>query len=388
MNFSTRAIHKGSEPERETGAVIPPLYLTSTYKQEAPGHHKGYDYTRAGNPNFTALEEQLAAIENGRFCTVFSSGMGALTTLLSGFSQGDSVIAMEGLYGGTFRLFKNVFSKLGIRFETFNAASIDGLKQMLAKKPRCLLFETPTNPLLEVYDMEQLITLAQKEGVTTIVDNTFATPYFQNPLDFGADVVWLSCTKYIGGHSDILGGALITNSATLKEEFDFGRKAAGTNPGPFDCWLLSRSIKTLAVRMERHQQNAFAVARFLAEHPQVKKVFYPGLETHPTHAIAKKQMRGFSGIVSAEFDLPIEAAKKLIATFSLFTLAESLGGVESLVCHPASMTHASIPQQERLKSGLSDGLVRFSVGIEDEKDLIADLEAALRALSLKNSAAR
>lgn len=378
MKFATKAIHSGNEPEPTTGAIINPIFMTSTYVQEAPAVHKGYDYTRAGNPNFTILEEQLAALEQGKHATVFSSGLGALTAYLSSLSKEDIVVAMDGLYGGTYRLLDKVFSNLGIQFIVVNSSDSKRLAEILEKKQtKLLLLESPTNPLLEVHDIEALTKIAKKHHVTTIVDNTFATPYFQNPLLLGADIVWHSCTKYLGGHTDVIGGALITNNSLIDEKLKLMRMAIGVNPSPMDTWLLSRSLKTLAIRMEKHQENAKKIAQFFLEHPLVKKVYYPGLPSHETHSIANKQMRGFSGIVSAEFALSIEKTKQLISSFKLFLLAESLGGVESLVDHPASMTHASIPKQEREKMGLSDGLVRFSVGIEDGVDLIEDLERSL-----------
>lgn len=377
MKFATKAIHVGNEPEETTGAVINPIFMTSTYAQEAPAQHKGYDYTRAGNPNFTIVEAQLAALEKAKYATVCSSGLGALTAYLSTMKHGDQVIALDGLYGGTFRLLDKVFSKFGIGFTLVSPSNLQELKKLLEAKPQLFLLETPTNPLLEVRDIHKLTTIAKECGVTTIVDNTFATPYFQNPLEFGADVVWHSCTKYLGGHSDIIGGVMITNDSAIDESLKFSRMAIGVNPSPMDVWILSRSLKTLAVRMEKHQENALSVAKFFQDHPLVKKVYYPGITGTRDHEIASKQMSGFSGIVSAEFDLSIDETKNLIASFDLFLLAESLGGVESLVDHPATMTHASIPKEEREKMGLSDGLVRFSVGIEDSEDLIEDLEKAL-----------
>lgn len=378
MKFETKAVHVGGEPDAATGAIMPPIYMTSTFVQEAPGQTKGYDYTRAGNPNFTMLEKVLAALEEAEYATVCSSGLGALTALIcSSLSPGDRVVGVDGLYGGTFRLFYKVFQRFGITLTTYNGRSLSKLEEALKSKPKWLLFETPTNPLLEVFDIKPLAELAKKHGVLTIVDNTFATPYNQNPLKLGADVVWHSTTKYIGGHSDVVGGAIITNNKEIKELADFGRKAVGVNPSPFDTWLTMRGVKTLGVRMKQHEKNAQAVAHFLDKHPKVKKVYYPGLEHHPQHALAKKQMRGFGGMVSAEFKLSLEQTKKLIASFKLFALAESLGGVESLVSYPATMTHASIPAEDRAKMGLTDGLVRFSVGIEDSDDLIADLSHAL-----------
>lgn len=381
MKFATKVIHEGTEPDPTTGAIMPPIYMTSTFVQDAPGHSRsGFEYTRAGNPNFVMLEKLLASLENAKYATVFSSGLGALTALASTLQQGDKVVAIDGLYGGTFRLFNQVLNRFGIEFSTYNPMTPNGaaaLEKALKAKPKWLLFETPTNPLLEVFDIEHFAKLGKRYGVTTIVDNTFATPYFQNPLDMGIDIVWHSTTKYIGGHSDVIGGAIMCNSLEWKKALDFGRKAMGVNPSPFDVWLTIRGVKTLALRMEKHAQNAMEVASYLEKHPKVKKVYYPGLKSHDTHKLAKKQMRGYGGMLSVEFNLPLKAMKKLIASFQFFALAESLGGVESLVNHPASMTHASIPAAERAKIGLSDGLVRFSVGIEDSGDLIADLKKAL-----------
>lgn len=380
MKFATKAIHAGNEPEAITGAIMPPIYMTSTFVQESPGETKGYDYTRAGNPNFTILEKILASLENAKYATVFSSGLGALTGLVSTLSSGDKVVGINGVYGGTYRLFNAVFKRYGIEFSSIAQPTPEALETALSKKPKWLFFETPTNPLLEIFDIEDLTKTAKKHGVLTIVDNTFATPYFQNPLKFGVDAVWHSTTKYVGGHSDVIGGVAITNNEKLKNELDYGRMAIGLNPSPFDTWLLTRGIKTMAVRMEQHQRNAFAILRFLESHPKVKKIYYPGLESHHNHEIAKKQMSGFGGMISVEFNLPLESTKKLISSFKLFSLAESLGGVESLVCHPATMTHASIPVKERHACGISDGLVRFSVGIEDSQDLIDDLSKALAAI--------
>jgi cystathionine beta-lyase/cystathionine gamma-synthase len=377
MEFATKAVHSGNEPEPTTGSIMPPIYMTSTYIQEAPGVNKGYEYTRANNPNFTILENLLAALENAKYATVFSSGLGALTAMVSGLSYGDKVIAIDGLYGGTYRLFTQVFNRFGIEFSMIHPKDQDAFAKALASKPKCLFFETPTNPLLEVFDIVEIARKAKENGIAVIVDNTFASPYCQNPLDLGADIVWHSTTKYLGGHSDVIGGVAMTNHLKFKEDFDFARKALGLNPSPFDVWLTNRGVKTLAVRMERHQKNAAELAEFLQKHPKVKKVFYPGLKNHPSYEIAKKQMKGFSGMLSAEFHLSLEETKKLISSFSIFSLAESLGGVESLVCHPSTMTHASIPQEEREKMGIADGLVRFSVGIEDIRDLKKDLETSL-----------
>ncbi|MFZ9045208.1 MAG: trans-sulfuration enzyme family protein [Cyclobacteriaceae bacterium] len=387
MKFSTKAIHVGQEPDKETGAMIPPVYLTSTYKQEAPDQHKGYDYTRAGNPNFTNLEQTLASIENATFATVFSSGLGANTAMISLLEKGDHVIAGNDLYGGTFRLFDKIFKNFGVELKIINTLDLEEVEAALAEKPKLIYLESPTNPLLRISDLESITTLARKYGAMTVVDNTFATPYFQNPLDLGADMVLHSTTKYIGGHSDLIGGTIATNNPELKQKLDFARMGMGLNPSPFDVWLTSRSLKTLGVRMEKHAANAMKVATFLESHPKVKKVYYPGLPSHPQHEMAKKQMRGFSGIVSVEFDFDLEQTKQLISSLKVFSLAESLGGVESLVDHPALMTHASIPREERIKHGLSDGLVRFSVGIEDEEDLIADLANQLELIKLESSLA-
>jgi len=378
MKFATKAIHEGHEPDPATGAIMPPIYMTSTFVQESPGETKGYDYTRAGNPNFTILEKVLASLEDAKYATVFSSGLGALTGLISMLSSGDNVVAINGVYGGTYRLFNKVFNRYGIGFHTINHPTEKALEDALAKKPKWLFFETPTNPLLEIFDIAAATKIAKKHGVLTVIDNTFATPFFQNPLTLGADVVWHSTTKYVGGHSDVIGGVAITNNENIKKALDFARMSMGLNPSPFDVWLQTRGVKTLALRMERHQQNAMAIAKFLEKHPKVNKVIYPGLESHPGHATAKKQMKGFGGMVSVEFKLSLEETKKLISSFKLFSLAESLGGVESLVNHPASMTHASIPADERHRCGIADGLVRFSVGIEDSQDLIDDLTTTLK----------
>lgn len=379
MKFSTKAIHVGNSPDPHTGAIMPPIYMTTTYIQEAPGEHAGYEYTRAGNPNFTILEQVLASLENAKFATVFSSGLGALTALISTLSKGDRVLGINGMYGGTYRLFNSVFKRYGVELELIEPSALHQIEKALASKPKWLFFETPTNPILQLFDIEKLAKLAKQHQVLTIVDNTFATPYFQNPLMYGADAVCHSTTKYVGGHSDVIGGAVMTNHEELKRELDFARKAIGLNPSPFDAWLLNRGVKTLSLRMERHQENAMAIARFLESHPLVKKVHYPGLARDPHHALACKQMRGFGGMVTVDFNLSLEQTKKLLSSFKLFSLAESLGGVESLVSHPATMTHASLPPEERQRAGITDGLVRFSVGIEDQEDLLEDLINSLKA---------
>lgn len=380
MKQATKLIHKGNEPDKTTGAIMPPIYMTSTFVQNAPGEAiAGYEYTRASNPNFNQLETLLASLEEAQYATVFSSGLGALTALIGGLlTQGDKVLAVDGLYGGTYRLFTKIFNKFGIIFESIAIKDLTHLEDFLKEKPKWILFETPTNPLLDLFDIETLTSLAKKHDVISIVDNTFATPINQNPLVLGADVVWHSTTKYIGGHSDVIGGAIMTNNQHIKSSIDFARKSMGTNPSPFDVWLVNRGVKTLAVRMKQHEKNAQEIARYFSQHTKVKKIYYPGLKTHPNHELAKKQMKGFGGIISVEFNLSLEETKHLIASFSLFALAESLGGVESLVNHPATMTHASIPPEERARIGLSDGLVRFSIGIEDPEDLINDLKQALK----------
>lgn len=384
MKFSTKAVHCGQKPDPCTGAMIPPIYMTSTFFQESPGETKGYDYTRAGNPNFTNLEEQLAPLENASYATVFSSGLGALTGMISTLSSGDRVVAVDGIYGGTYRLFTKVFNKFGIKFECVSLSSPDGLENLekaLKSNPKWLFFETPTNPVLEIFDIEALCSMAKQNGVLTVVDNTFASPYCQNPLKWGADIVWHSATKYLGGHSDVIGGAVMSNSPSLKQDLDFARMSIGLNPSPFDAWLISRGIKTLALRMEKHSSNALEVAKFLSKHPKTKKVHYPGLSDHPAHFIARKQMQPFSGIVAAEFNFSIDMTKKLISSFKWFALGESLGGIESLVSSPALMTHASIPPAERHRMGIGDSLVRFSVGIEDIEDLLADLQSTLEQVN-------
>ncbi len=381
MKFATKAIHVGSEPDPKTGAIMPPIYLSSTFELESPGHSHGYEYTRAGNPNFTMLEEVLASLQESSYATVFSSGIGAIMALASTLSQGDKVFAVNGIYGGTYRLFNQMLNRFGIVFINATPVSLDELDSMLKKhKPKWLMFETPTNPMLNIFDIEAFSAVAKKNGVLTVVDNTFASPYCQNPFKWGADVVWHSTTKFLGGHSDVLGGVVMTNDVALKKALDFARKTLGSNPSPFDAWLIQRGIKTLPVRMERHQENALIIANAFSSHPRVKRTFYPGLPSHPGHAIARKQMRGFSGMVTAEFNLTLEQTAKFVSSFKIISLAESLGGIESLVNHPASMTHATVPQAERLALGITDSVVRFSIGIEDSSDLLADIDQALKSV--------
>ncbi|MFA6915750.1 MAG: PLP-dependent aspartate aminotransferase family protein [Parachlamydiales bacterium] len=380
MRFSTKALHAGENRHLQQSSVMPPIFMTSTFVQDIPGEGE-YEYTRAGNPNFTILEDTLAALEDAQYATVFSSGLGALTGLLSSFSAGDKIVALEGLYGGTYRLFNQVFKNFNIRLELVSVHDLRHLKEALSGA-KLFCFETPTNPLLEIYDIQALSTIAHAADVPVLIDNTFATPYLQNPLLLGADIVWHSTTKYIGGHSDTIGGAMMTNDETIKTHLDFGRKALGVNPSPFDCWLITRGVKTLALRMEQHQKNAGRIANYFQQQPFVKKVYYPGLPMHPGHALAAKQMRGFGGMLSVDLDLPVTELKTWLASLSYVRLAESLGGVESLICHPASMTHASIPKDERLKQGVSETLVRISVGLEDIEDLIEDFTASFQALQV------
>ena len=359
--FNTKAIHEGQAPDKETGAVIPPIYQTSTYAQESPAVNKGFDYTRSDNPNYRNLEMALAALEEGSFATVFSSGMGAELAVLNLLKAGDHVVAGDDLYGGTYRLFTQWGEKFGLSFTFVDTTDSKNIFKAIQKNTKLIWIETPTNPLLKTSDIAAIAKIARSKKVWSVVDNTFASPYFQKPLALGADMSLHSTTKYIGGHSDVIGGVVITNSKELKEKLNFARKALGVNPSPFDCWLTQRGLKTLGVRMERHQENAKKIVAFLKKHPLTKKIYYPG----------------FGGMVSAEFKLSIEQTKKMITSFKYFTLAESLGGVESLVSHPATMTHAAIPAKERLQRGLTDSLVRFSVGIEDGEDLVFDLEDGL-----------
>jgi cystathionine beta-lyase/cystathionine gamma-synthase len=377
MKFATKAIHIGWQPDSITGAVMPPIYMTSTFALDSPEQSRGFEYTRANNPNFVILEKTLASLEDAAHATVFSSGIGALMGLISTLSQGDKVVALNGIYGGTYRLFTKVMQRFGIELIILYSTSLQEIEQALQLKPKWLMFETPTNPLLNIFDIEEISQIAKRHHVLSVIDNTFASPYCQNPLKWGADIVWHSATKYLGGHSDVIGGVVMTQDDKIKQELDFARKTLGSNPSPFDCWLITRGVKTLAVRMQQHEKNALAVAQFLQNHPKVKHVYYPGLSSHPQYEIAKKQMRAFSGMLSAEFHLSLENTLKLISSFRIFTLAESLGGVESLVCHPATMTHAIVPSDERKRLKLTDGLVRFSIGIEDPADLIEDLEVAL-----------
>jgi len=378
LGFGTRAVHAGESPNPVTGGIVTPIYQCSVYAQQYPGEFK-YDYGRSMSPNFYPLEEALASIEGAKHATVVSSGVGAMSAVMALVQQGDHVIIPNDLYGGTYRLFKRFFEeKYGVQYTQLDLNNLGAVESLLKeRRTRMLYIETPTNPLLTIYDLQALSALAKRYDALTVVDNTFASPYFQNPLAFGIDIVLHSCSKYIGGHSDIVGGAIMTNSAEIREQMDFARKSIGLHCDPFTMFLMRRGIKTLPLRAERQQENAFAVARFLEAHPKVERVLYPGLPSHPQHEIAKKQMRGFSGMLTAFFRMTNDEAKKLITSFKLITLAESLGACESLVEHPASMTHQKIPKEVREQHGLTDGLIRFSMGIEDTKDILADIERGL-----------
>jgi len=376
--FSTRAIHAGQGPDPTTGATVVPIYATSTFTQSAPGQHKGYEYSRSGNPTRTALETCLAALEGGERGLAFASGLAATNSVLATLLlPGDEIAAMADLYGGTFRLIERVFKPWGIGSRYTDETSVDGLRKVLTPKTRLIWIETPTNPLVQVLDIEATARLAKEHGALLAVDNTFASPYLQQPLALGADLVVHSTTKYIGGHSDVVGGAVVGRKE-LVDRIQFHQNAAGGTPGPFDSYLTLRGVKTLAVRMDRHCANAAELAEWLTKQPQVEHVHYPGLPGHPGHAIAKRQMRAFGGMLSLRLHGGGEAARRMASRTHLFSLAESLGGVESLLCHPATMTHASIPLEVRAKRGVDDGLIRLSVGIEDVEDLRHDLAEAMR----------
>lgn len=386
MKFSTRAIHAGQEPDPTTGAVITPIYQTSTYVQEEIGKHKGYEYSRTGNPTRTALEECLASIEYASYGLAFASGLAAEQNVLHLLSSGDHVIVGEDVYGGTYRLFERVLTRYGLTFSWVDATDLSNIKNAIQKNTRMIWLETPTNPLLQLVDIEAIANLAREHKLITVVDNTFASPYLQNPIKLGADIVVHSCTKYLGGHSDVVGGATITDNKELYENMKFHQNSVGGVPGPMDSWLVLRGIKTLAVRMKAHEENAHKVAEYLSKHDAVERVIYPGLKDHPHHELAKKQMRGFGGMVSFVIKGGLENANKVMSTFKLFALAESLGGVESLACHPVSMTHGAIPKEIREERGIVDGLIRLSVGIEDIEDLLEDLEVALAKVNALSGA--
>ena len=377
MKFSTRAIHAGQEPDPTTGSVMTPIYQTSTYAQAGLGEHKGFEYSRSGNPTRAALEACMASLEEGTYGLAFASGMAAETAILSLLSAGDHIVSCDDTYGGTYRIFERVMRRYNVEASYVAARNVAAYEQAIRPHTKMIWLESPTNPLLDLIDIQSVAALAHQKNLLVVVDNTFASPYFQQPLKLGADIVVHSTTKYINGHSDIIGGALVTSNEEVYQAIKFYQNAAGGVPGPFDSWLTLRGIKTLAVRMRQHEANALAVARFLHEHPRVEKVYYPGLPSHPDHELAKRQMSGFGGMVSFQFKGTYADVAQMVRRFRVFALAESLGGIESLVCHPASMTHGSIPREIREARGLTDTLLRLSVGIEDIEDILSDLEQAL-----------
>lgn len=382
MRFETISIHAGQEPDPATGAIMTPIYLFSTFVQSFPGIHKGYEYSRTKNPTRTVLEKNLAALEDAKYCLAFSSGMAAINTVMNLLKSGDHVVSVNDLYAGTHRLFTKLYSNYAIEFDFVDASIPDEVEKAIKKNTKIIWLESPTNPLLKLCDIETISKISKKYNIFVVVDNTFATPYLQRPLDLGADVSLYSTTKYLGSHSDIVGGAIVTNRDDLFEKLSFFQNTVGAIPSPFDSYLVLRGIKTLALRMKKHSENGITIAQYLQSHPSVEKVNYPGLPSHPQFNLAKKQMKDFGGIMSFELkNGGIEEAKRFVSSTKIFSLAESLGGVESLIEHPASMTHASIPEQERIKSGLSNKLIRISVGIEHAEDLIEDLENAFKKIA-------
>ena len=377
--FSTRAIHAGQRPDPTSGAIMPPIYQTSTYAQEALGVNKGYEYARGKNPTRECLERNIAALEGAQHGFAFSSGMGCVDSIMKLFRSGDHIVVGSNVYGGTYRLFDKILQNFGMQFTWVDTRDPQRIADALRPNTRAVMLETPTNPLMQLTDLASAADIAKRHGALTIVDNTFATPYFQNPLQLGADIVWHSSTKYLNGHSDIIGGVAALNDDELAKRLQFNLNSAGAVPGPMDSWLTLRGTKTLALRMRQHDANGRAIAAWLANRVGETKVFYPGLATHPQHELAKWQMRGFGGMVSVETGSK-ENANKVVSRVRIFTLAESLGGVESLVCQPAGMTHASVEPARRLEIGITDGLIRFSCGVEDVEDLIADLEQAFQGL--------
>jgi cystathionine gamma-lyase len=377
MKFATKAIHAGQEPDPSTGAVMTPIYQTATYAQAGLGEHKGFEYSRTANPTRTALEACIAALEDGKYGLAFSSGMAAESAILSLLSAGDHIVSCDDLYGGTYRIFERVMRRYNVETSYVPAHSPAAYEQAIRPNTKMIWLETPTNPLLRLMDIQAIAEIGHSHKLLVVVDNTFASPYFQQPLKLGADIVVHSTTKYLNGHSDLIGGALVLNNEEVYEAIKFYQNAAGGVPSPFDSWLTLRGIKTLAVRMRQHEENARAVAKFLVEHPRVEKVYYPGLLSHPDHELAKRQMSGFGGMVSFQFKGTYADVAQMVRRFTVFALAESLGGVESLVCHPASMTHGSIPKDIRESRGLTDTLLRLSVGIEDIEDIVGDLEQVL-----------
>lgn len=378
MKFGTKAIHAGQEPDPTTGAIMTPIYQTSTYVQESPGKHKGFAYARGKNPTRNALEKCIASLENAKHGLCFSSGMGASDAIIKLLRPGDEVIAADDLYGGSYRMFERVFGHFGIKFHYVNMGDPAHIEKQLSERTKMLWVETPSNPMMKIIDIEACSRIAKKHDLFLVVDNTFASPYLQNPLALGADIVMHSVTKYLGGHSDVVMGAICTNDDKLYEQLAFIHNSCGATPGPMDSFLVLRGIKTLHVRMERHCSNGRAIAEFLKTHPKVGKVYWPGFTDHPNHDVAKRQMKDFGGMISFTLKgADFEATGKMMQKTEVFSLAESLGGVESLINHPASMTHASIPKEERERLGITDNLIRLSVGIEDIDDLLADLKQAL-----------
>jgi cystathionine beta-lyase len=378
MKFGTKAIHAGVEPDPSTGAIMTPIYQTSTYVQKSPGNNKGYEYSRTHNPSRTALQKNLAALENGKHGLCFASGMAAIDTIIKILKPGDEVISTNDLYGGSYRIFTKVFAEYGIKFHFISMDDASHVEKFINDKTKLIWIESPTNPLLNIIDIKAISEIAKKKKVLVAVDNTFASPYIQNPLDLGADIVMHSVTKYLAGHSDVVMGAIVVNSEELRDKLAFVQNACGAVPGPQDCFLVLRGIKTLHLRMQRHCENGLAVAEYLSNHPKIDKVYFPGLASHKNHQIAKSQMKAFGGMLSFTLKSDsISDAVKFLENVKIFCLAESLGGVESLCGHPATMTHASIPKAEREKTGLKDSLIRLSVGIEDIEDIIEDLRQAI-----------
>ncbi len=378
MKFGTKAVHAGVEPDPSTGAIMTPIYQTSTYVQESPAVHKGYAYARGANPTRNALQKSIAALENGKFAICFSSGMGATDAVIKLLNPGDEVITSNDLYGGSYRMFKRVFEKYGIKFHFIDLTNTANIEPLINPRTKLFWLETPTNPLMNIVDIKACVDLARKNNIVVAVDNTFASPYLQNPLDLGADIVMHSVTKYLSGHSDVIMGALAMNDEKLYQDLHFIMNSCGAVPGPQDSFLVLRGIKTLHLRMERHCFNGRKVAEYLKSHAKVGRVYWPGFADHPNHEIAKRQMKDFGGMLSFTLkDDSLQKATTLMESVELFSLAESLGGVESLINHPASMTHASIPKEDRLKGGLVDSLIRLSIGVEDVEDLVGDLDQAL-----------
>lgn len=380
VKFNTKAVHAGQKPDSATGALSTPVYQTSTYAQSAPNQHKGFDYSRAANPTRQTLEDCLAELEGVPYAVTFSSGLAATSAVLNLFKQGDHVVAANDMYGGTYRLFRKLYENYGLTFDFVNATDPQAIQSAMKPNTKIVWIETPSNPLLKITDIPAAAEVAHESGALLAVDSTLATPYLQQPFSFGADLVLHSTTKYLNGHSDVIGGAVCVNDKNLYESLRFWQKAVGSVPSPLDCYLVLRGIKTLPLRMDQHSKNALAVAQFLESQSQVKRVIYPGLKSHPQHALAKKQMKAFSGMIAVELNASFEAAMKFASNLEVFTLAEDLGGAKSLTCHPASMTHAAVPKQERMKTGFTDELIRLSIGIEDSDDLIEDLEKGLNQL--------